>query len=79
MSTQRRSGHNVNHAFVQSRNIRSIGYHAQTGDLHVTFHDTGRYVYHNVPQEVHDGLMMSGSKGNYIHHQIKGKFDFTKL
>lgn len=69
----------VKHADVQSSSLRSIGYDKDSQELHVNFHDTGRYVYHGVPQDVHDALMMAGSKGSFIHHQMKGKYEFTKL
>lgn len=69
----------VKHHDVQSSSLRSIGYDKNTKELHVNFHDTGRYVYHNVPQDIHEALMMAGSKGSFIHHQMKGKYEYTKL
>lgn len=69
----------LRHADVESSSIRSIGYDKETSELHVTFRDTGRYVYSGVPPHVYESLMMSGSKGNFLHHQIKPAFDFTKL
>jgi len=69
----------IQHADVESSSIRSLGYDDEKRELHVAFHDTGRYVYHNVPKHIYDGLMMSGSKGKYIHSTIKGKYGFTRL
>lgn len=70
---------NIRHSDVQSSSIRSVGYNKEKRELHVNFHDTGRYVYHDVPPEVHEGLMMSGSKGNFLHGKVKSQFKFTKL
>ena len=74
-----RSNKPIDHADVDSSSIKTIGYDNEAKELHVTFHDTGRYVYHNVPPSVHEGLMMSGSKGQFIHQQIKNRFGFTRL
>lgn len=69
----------IQHADVESSSIRSIGYDKAKQELHVTFNDTGRYVYTGVPEYVHESLMMSGSKGSYIHHNIKNAYPFTKV
>lgn len=70
---------NVNHMPVQSSTLRSAGYNEENGDMHVTFKDGGSYIYHDVPPEVHQAFMMAGSKGNFLHHQVKNRFEFTKL
>lgn len=69
----------INHNDVQSSSIRSIGYDPDTQELHVNFHGTGRYIYHGVTPEKHEALMMAGSKGNYLHQNIKNAHEFTKL
>ena len=70
---------NVKHVDVHSSSLRSVGYNKETQELHVNFNDTGRYVYHGVPENVHQSLMMAASKGNFIHSQLKGKYEYTKL
>ncbi len=79
MIERRNPSQNINHADVQSSSIRSIGYDKESQELHVTFNDTGRYVYYGVPPETHEALMMSGSKGNFLHHNVKSKHGFTKI
>ncbi len=69
----------IEHAPVDSTSIRSIGYNEEKQELHVTFHDTGRYVYHGVSPEKYQALMESGSKGNFLHHNIKAAHGVTKL
>jgi hypothetical protein len=76
---QNRDKQPINHMPVQSSSVRSIGYDKESGELHVTFNDGGRYMYHGVPENVHQSLMMSGSKGNFLHHNVKNAFEFTKL
>ena len=69
----------IEHAPVDSSSIRSIGYNEEKQELHVTFHGTGRYVYHGVSPDQHEALMMSGSKGQFLHHNIKAKHGVTKI
>lgn len=69
----------INHMPVQSSSVETIGYDAETGELHVSFKGTGKYVYQRVPKHVYESLMISGSKGNFLHHNIKGNFEFAKL
>lgn len=69
----------INHADVDSSSIRSIGYDEDTRELHIAFHDTGRYVYSNVPKHIYDGLMMAGSKGAYMHNTVKGRYEHKRV
>jgi len=68
----------IEHLPVESSSIKHIGYDPETKELHVTFHDTGKYVYHNVPQETYDGLMASSSKGKFLHHNVKKQHPVLK-
>lgn len=63
---------------IQSASIGAIGYDPRTRELYIDFLQTGRYIYQNVPQEVYDGLMMSGSKGAYLHNQIKPRYHWIR-
>ena len=65
--------------FVNSSNIRSVGYHAETSTLEIEFNNGGVYQYQGVPQGEYDGLMSSGSKGSYFHANIKNRYSFIKL
>lgn len=79
MMKKRQPGNHINHADVHSSIMRSAGYDAEKREMHVNFHDTGRYVYHNVPQDVYESFMMAGSKGNFLHNNVKNQYKFTKL
>ena len=66
--------------FVDSSNVESIGYDADTQELHVSFVNTGRtYVYYGVDQWVFDEFMQSDSKGSYLNNSIKGNYDYAPL
>lgn len=69
----------IKHHDVSSSSVQRVGYDADSRELHVTFNTGARYTYHDVPPETHEALMMSGSKGSFLHENIKGRHDFTKL
>lgn len=76
---KRQINQNIGHSPVQSSTLRSAAYDKDSGDMHVTFQGGGRYVYHGVPEEVHQSFQMSGSKGGFLHKNVKGKYEFTKI
>jgi len=61
---------------VTSSNLDSVGYDAENEILEVAFRSGGVYRYFSVPQHVYDGLMSSGSKGQYFHRNIKGQYSW---
>lgn len=66
--------------FVDSSHVESIGYDAETCELYVSFANTGRtYVYYNVEAWVFDEFMRADSKGLYLNHSIKGKYDYAPI
>ncbi len=79
MNQQRNINHNTPHMPVQSSHMKSAGYDAENGDLHVTFNGGQRYVYHGVPEDVHQAFTMASSKGSFLKNNIKGNYEFTKL
>lgn len=68
----------VERAPVTSSNVKSVGHDASTGTLEVEFKDGSVYHYHDVPKEVHEGLVSSKSVGGYIHSNVKGKYKHSK-
>lgn len=69
----------IEHNYVQSSTVQSAGYDPESQELHIKFKDGGYYTYQGVPPEKYDAFMMSGSKGQFLHHQIKGKHEHAKL
>ena len=66
--------------FVTSSNIEAIGYDPDTMELHVRFLRSGEtYVYYAVESWVFDDIMQADSKGKYLHHQIKERYNYGKL
>lgn len=76
---KRQINQNVQHNLHTSSTLKSSGYDEKMDDLHVTFKDGGRYVYHDVTPEVYEAFKMAGSKGGFLHKNVKGNFEFTKL
>ena len=65
---------------VQSTNIHSIGYKADTQTLTIKFRVSGQtYEYYNVPQNLYEGLMASESKGKYINDNIRSQFNYRRV
>jgi hypothetical protein len=42
--------------------------------LHITFRETGRYVYYDVPHDIFEALCAAPSAGTFFNEQIKGRF-----
>jgi hypothetical protein len=76
---KRKINQNTGHQPIQSSTIRSAGYDKKSGDLHVTFQDGGKYVYHGVTPDKYEAFQMAASKGSWLHHNLKGQHEFTKL
>lgn len=62
----------IDHRPIESKTIKSVGYDSHNQEMHVTFHNSGTYVYSDVPPEKHQALMNADSHGNHLHHNIKG-------
>ena len=56
---------------VQSSNLASVGYEAESGTLEVEFVKGGIYQYFGVPADVFEGLMAAGSKGSFFQYNIR--------
>lgn len=65
---------------VESSNLASVGYDAQTQMLEVEFNHGGVYQYFNVPKSKHEGLMNASSHGQYFDRNIKkAGYRFVKI
>ena len=65
---------------VNSTNIDSVGYNADTQTLIVKFRVSGQtYEYYNVPQNLYEGLMTAESKGKYINDTIRSQFAYRRV
>jgi hypothetical protein len=65
---------------VNSTNIDSVGYNADTQTLTVKFKVSGQtYEYLNVPQRLYESLMTAESKGKYINNNIRSQFTYRRV
>ena len=66
--------------YVQSTALEQVSYDEAAHTLRARFRSSGRtYVYHDVPQELYDGLIFSDSLGAYFNAHIRDQFDFEEL
>jgi hypothetical protein len=64
---------------VQSSNLRSVGYDAQSNTLEIEFNTGGVYQYFDVPANVYQGLISASSHGTYFHNYIKSSYRYTRI
>jgi DNA helicase HerA-like ATPase len=64
---------------VESSTIVSIGYDQTAEILEVEFKNGGTYQYYNLPSVVHERLMESSSKGQFLHANIKNSFPYSRV
>jgi len=65
--------------YVESSNIESIGYDADSETLEVEFKSSGVYQYYNVPEHVYQSFMEAPSKGQFLHVNIKNAFPYSRV
>jgi KTSC domain len=70
---------NMVHVPVNSSNIKSVAYDAQTRQMQVRFTTGATYQYENVEPHMHNELMMADSKGRHFAAKIKGKLQGQQL
>lgn len=63
---------------VSSSNVVSIGYEPASETLEVEF-NSGIYQYYNVPEPLYQQLMEAGSKGSFMHVNIKHAFPYARV
>ena len=65
---------------VESSNLKSVGYHDESGTLEIEFNNGGIYQYFVVPKNVYHGLMNAESHGKYFDVNIKKKgYEYKKI
>ena len=69
----------MNRKSVTSSNIASIGYDETSETLEIEFKNGGVYQYFDVPQGVYNGIMSASSHGEYLAHNIKGHYRYSKV
>ena len=64
---------------VSSSHIAAIGYDPNTMTLEVEFNDGSLYQYFDVPERVYQELMQAGSKGRFMHANVRNSYRYAKL
>lgn len=64
---------------VESSNIKTISYEANSQELVVEYLSGHKYAYSNVPQTVLNDLLSSVSKGKYMNQMIKGQYEGRRI
>ena len=65
--------------YVESSNLKAIGYDQEVAILEIEFKDGSAYEYYDVPQYEHDELMAADSKGKYAHANIYKRYRQQKI
>ena len=64
---------------VVSSNIAAMGYDSALQKSHVSFKSGERWVYAEVPSELHASMIKAPSVGAFFHKHIRGKFAGEKV
>lgn len=62
------------HRFRDSGLIDRVAFDEETRTLCVSFHQTGKYVYYEVPDAIFDAMCRAKSAGQFFNEFVKGKF-----
>lgn len=64
---------------MPSTAIRHLSYSPATREMRVTFTSGRRYVYAQVPPEVHTAFCTAPSRGAFFNHRIRDRFVYREL
>jgi hypothetical protein len=64
---------------VNSSNLVGVHYNPATQVLTVEFKSGGRYSYGGVVKSHYEALLKAKSPGGYLHKNIRGRYDHSKL
>ncbi|HEV7453762.1 MAG TPA: KTSC domain-containing protein [Candidatus Saccharimonadales bacterium] len=64
---------------VNSTNIITVGYDADSKTLEVEFQSGKIYQYSDVPEDIYQELMAASSKGQFFHDNVMNQYDFTEV
>jgi KTSC domain len=74
-----RRGKFMEYIELNSSNLHSVKYEAESEILTVIFQNGSKYSYFDVPEKVYLGLINAGSHGSFFHAEIKDSFSFKKI
>lgn len=62
-----------------SSSVKSVSYDSKKRELTLEYVSGDRYLYENVPEDVHSGLVLAESKGKFVAANVRSKFTYRKL
>ena len=62
-----------------STSIARFSYAEGLTILTVKFKNGGRYDYFDVPEDTFEDMKAASSKGKYLAHSIKGRFEYARV
>lgn len=62
-----------------SSNVARISFESSSLTLEVEFLNGSVYQYYNVPQNVWEDFKNAGSKGQFIHQNLKGLYRYARV
>lgn len=66
--------------YVESSNLKSVGYDDTQQILYIEFKKSGTYQYFGVDKSVYEGLLFADSKGKYFDQMIKkAGYSYSKV
>lgn len=64
---------------VRSSFIESVEYDSDIKDLRIRMLNDSEYVYHAVPKEIYEGILIAKSKGIYFRQNIMTRYKCERL
>ncbi|MFZ2283545.1 MAG: KTSC domain-containing protein [Lutibacter sp.] len=62
-----------------SSNVARISYDSSSSTLEVEFLNGSIYQYYGVPENVWSDFKNTGSKGQFIHQNLKGQYRYARV
>jgi hypothetical protein len=59
--------------------IRSYQYNAASRQLSIVFRSGRRYMYRDVPAEIHDAMKTAFAKGEFFNRYVRGRYAFARM
>ena len=69
----------MNRTPVNSSNVASVGYEAESSTLEVEFTNGNLYQYFDVPAAVFESVMASPSIGTALNQAVKGQYRYARI
>ncbi len=64
---------------VSSSTVMSIGYDRQTETLEIEFGSGRVYQYYGVPDNLHNEIMQTPSKGQFFNTYIRDQYPYSRV